>query len=52
MKVGHFFNEDTSITIQDIAQSFLNEKIDILLNDYYHQGKVNTATSLEQEDVA
>jgi hypothetical protein len=48
MKIERVFNENTSLTIQDIIQSLINEKIDILVSDYYHQIKVNTSTSQKE----
>lgn len=45
MKVERIFNLNSNITIQELLQSVINEKIDTLINDYYHQIKVNTATS-------
>ncbi|MGG2093984.1 hypothetical protein AB1283_15155 [Bacillus sp. S13(2024)] len=50
MKVERIFNEDTNVTIRDIIQSLINEKIDTLISNYYHQNKVNTAASSEKEN--
>jgi ferritin-like protein len=45
MIIERFFNEDTNVTIQDIIQSLIEEKIDSLIEEYYYQDKVNTTTS-------
>lgn len=43
--IERVFNESSNLTIEQAIQSLVEEKIDSLLEDYYHQGKVNTATS-------
>lgn len=45
MDIKRVFNESTNTTIQDIIHSLIDAKIDTLIDEYYHQDKVNTATS-------
>ncbi|WP_286230565.1 hypothetical protein [Neobacillus mesonae] len=45
MNIERVFNEQTNITIHEIIRSIVKEKIDSLIYDYYHQDKVNIATS-------
>lgn len=53
MNIERIFNEQTNVTIHDIIQSLVEEKIDLLIKEYYHQDKVNIATShLERKKIS
>jgi SUMO ligase MMS21 Smc5/6 complex component len=52
MTLERIFNNTTSITLEDIFQSILNEKIDALINEFYDNNKVNFADSSKEEEVA
>lgn len=45
MNIERCFNNHTSLTLQQIIQSLIEEKIDTLIAEYYYQDKVNTTTS-------
>ncbi len=45
MKIKRIFNDSVNTTIQDIIQSLIDAKIDTIIDEYYYQDKVNTATS-------
>lgn len=51
MKVERVFNNNSNITFEDIILSLIDKEVDRLIDDYYHQNKVNTATSHEEGDV-
>lgn len=48
MNIERYFNNQTNLTLQEIIQSLLEEKIDTLIDEYYYQDKVNTTTSPEK----
>ena len=54
MKIERIFNEESSITLEDILQSILNEKIDSLIKEFYDNNKVNSTDSSDKkgEEVA
>lgn len=45
MNIERFFNEQSSMEIEELIQSIIEEKIDALISEYYDQYKVNTTTS-------
>lgn len=54
MKIERIFNKESSITLEDILQSILNEKIDSLIKEFYDNNKVNSTDSSDKkgEEVA
>lgn len=45
MNIERCFDTHTRLTLQQILQSLIEEKIDSLITEYYYQDKVNTTTS-------
>lgn len=45
MTLERIFNNQTSITLEDIIQSIVTEKIDALIAEYYDKGMVNSTDS-------
>jgi len=54
MTLERIFNNQSPITLEDIFQSILNEKIDALIKEFYDNTKVNSTDSSHEkgEDVA
>ncbi|WP_175618828.1 hypothetical protein [Virgibacillus halodenitrificans] len=52
MTLERIFNNKTTITLEDIFQSILNEKIDARIKEFYDYNKVNSADSSKEEEVA
>ncbi|SLL31596.1 Uncharacterised protein [Mycobacteroides abscessus subsp. abscessus] len=54
MTIERIFNNQSPITLEDIFQSILNEKIDALIKEFYDNTKVNSTDSSNKkgEDVA
>ncbi|WP_363550385.1 hypothetical protein [Caldifermentibacillus hisashii] len=54
MTIERIFNNQSTITLEDIIQSILNEKIDSLIREFYDNNKVNSTDSSDKkgEEVA
>ena len=53
MKIERIFNDKSTITLESILISILNEKVDSLIAQTYSENKVNsTDSSTKGEDVA
>lgn len=52
IKVERIFDNDSKISFEEVILSLVNKKIDRLVDDYYHQNKVNIATSREERNVS
>ncbi|MEK4264160.1 hypothetical protein [Paenibacillus sp. FSL L8-0499] len=45
MQVERIFNKESMLSIEDIMLSIIDEKVDSIIQDYYHNNQVNTSTS-------
>lgn len=45
MTIERIFNTKSPISLEDIFQSILNEKIDALIEEFYDSNKVNSTDS-------
>lgn len=52
MNLERIFNNQSPITLEDIFQSIVNEKIDALIKEFYDYNMVNSADSSKEEAVA
>ncbi|MGE8203054.1 hypothetical protein ACQKP0_00600 [Heyndrickxia sp. NPDC080065] len=48
LKVERIFNGESKISFEEIILSLVDKKIDRLVDDYYHQNKVNIASHEER----
>lgn len=51
LQVERVFATDSTIKLEDIVNSILDEQIDNLIEKYYNPSKVNLVTSSKKEDV-
>ena len=52
LKVERIFDKDSKISFEEIVLSLVDKKIDRLVDDYYHQNKVNNTTSHDERNVS
>lgn len=46
MKIERIFNYESTVTLENILKSILNEKVDTLIAEIYDKSKVNSTDSL------
>ncbi|WP_445489849.1 hypothetical protein [Niallia sp. 03133] len=51
MKIERIFNNESTITLESILKSILNEKVDTLISKSYANNKVNSTDSATEGEL-